>query len=354
MIHMVKILSYEDLEYMLIGAALLGAGGGGSLSEGFKTLSKVSDRIEIEDPEHIPNKAYAAVSAGMGSPLVAKYGVGDEHIYAFKHLEEYLGKKLEYVVPIELGAGNVARAIHTTYKMNRVLVDGDGAGRAVPQLNLITFTVFGIPIAPMTISDRDGNTAIILINDPDYVERLARSITAVFGGNAGIALYPMRGSDLKRAIVPKTLSRAIEIGKIIKNYRDKGICNYKEIAEKVSAYILGSGRVVSKNIETRGGFDYGYIEVKTENTVVKVYVKNENIVAIQNNKVLAMAPDLICWLSHECEPLTNADIDVDMDVAILGFKANEVLRNRRIIERFEAIYRELGLDLKYKPIEDLI
>lgn len=355
---MARVLSAQELTDMIYGAALLGAGGGGSITQGLKIIKEIIDnnrKVVIADPGELRSDELAVVSAGMGSPLAAKYGWRNEHLPAFDILEKYVGKRITYIVPIEIGAGNIAVPIHTAAFRDRVLVDGDGAGRAIPELELTTFNIYGVPISPMSISDWEGNGAILFVKDAMMAERISRHITVAFEGVAGIALYLMNGKVASEVVIPRTLTLSAKVGSILRSCREKGLDPAEALARELNAYILGMGKVVNKTIRTVGGFDVGVVEVREKNgQSLKVHLKNENIIAEKNGKVLAMAPDLVSWLSIDCTPLTNADIEVDMNVYVIGFRAHDRLRTERALKVFEHLYLDVGFKISYSPIEELV
>lgn len=343
---------------MIYGAALLGAGGGGSITQGLKIIKEIIDsgkEVLIADPSEIRDEELAVVSAGMGSPLAAKYGWRNEHLPAFDLLERFLNRGISYVVPIEIGAGNVAVPVHTAAFKKRILVDGDGAGRAIPELELTTFDIYGVPISPMSISDWEGNGAIIFAKDAMTAEKISRHITVAFEGVAGIALYLMNGEVARDVIIPGTLTLSKRIGNILRTSKERGEDAIEMLRKELNAYILGSGKVVNKTMKTIGGFDIGLVEIAEERgSKLRVHLKNENIIAERDGKILTMAPDLICWLSHDYTPLTNADIEIGMSVWVIGFRAHEKLRTERALKAFEHLYADVGFKVKYAPIEDLV
>jgi DUF917 family protein len=342
---------------MIYGAALLGAGGGGSITQGLKIIKEITDsgkEVLIADPSEVSHEELAVVSAGMGSPLAAKHGWRNEHLPAFDLLEKFLGRRISYVVPIEIGAGNVAVPVHTAAFKSRVLIDGDGAGRAIPELELTTFDIYGVPISPMSISDWEGNGAILFTKDAVTAEKISRHITMAFEGVAGIALYLMSGEVARNVIIPGTLTLSTRIGSILRTHKEKGVDPVEMLREELNAYVLGTGKVINKTMRTVGGFDVGLVEVAEEGGGrLRVYLKNENIIAERNGKILAMAPDLICWLSSNYTPLTNADIEVGMSVWVIGFKAHEKLRTEKALKAFEHLYVDVGFKTRYVPIEEL-
>jgi len=355
---MTRVLSPQELTDMIYGAALLGAGGGGSITQGLKIIREIIDGgkdVVIADPGEMRGDELAVVSAGMGSPLAAKHGWRNEHLPAFDLLEKYLGRRVSYVVPIEIGAGNIAVPIHTAAFRGRVLVDGDGAGRAIPELELTTFNIYGVPISPMSISDWEGNGAILFVKDAVAAEKISRHITIAFEGVAGIALYLMNGKVASEVVIPKSLTLSAKVGSVLRSCREEGLDPAEVLNRELDAYVLGMGKVVKKTMRTVGGFDIGVVEVREKGGQnLRVHLKNENIIAEKDGKVLAMAPDLVCWLSPDCTPLTNADVEEGMDVYVIGFKAHERLRTERALKAFEHLYLDVGFKISYSPIEELL
>ncbi len=55
------------------------------------------------------------------------------------------------------------------------VVDGDGMGRAFPELQMDTFMIYGIEPTPAVISDPRGHVAIFdKLDDPTTLERYAQ------------------------------------------------------------------------------------------------------------------------------------------------------------------------------------
>lgn len=359
---MKKKLEYSELEDIIYGAAFLGAGGGGSTVQAHSIISQIKEQdkeVALVRPEEIEDDALVVVSAGMGSPAAAKYGWRNEHLPAFemlnKYLEKELGRPIDYVIPLEIGAGNFAIPIHTAAINNLPLVDGDGAGRAIPELQLTTFDIYGIPISPMAISNWEGNGGILFVKNAHWAEMISRQVVVAFQGNAGIALYPMRGRELKEVVIPNTISLAMKVGSLLKRVKEENLEITELLVKEVNAYILGMGVVKEKTLETKGGFDFGKVIVETKEGDLNVYFKNENIIAELNGKILAIAPDLICWASIDGTPLTNVDVEKGMRVAVFGLKAHEKLRTPKALTLFEHLYNEVGFkNIKYKPLEEIL
>jgi DUF917 family protein len=232
------------------------------------------------------------------------------------------------------------------------VVDGDGAGRAVPELQLSTFDIYGITPSPMSIAGASGEGGMIFAKTALSMEVMARALCQTFGNCAGTVSYPMNGSAMKKIIVPDTMSLCEKTGRVINASKPSG----EKIAEKLRKEIgmaeFGSGVVAKKVSETRGGFDYGHVDVEGKGgSKLTVFFKNENILALKSGKVVAMIPDLVCWLSEDGEPLTNADVEKGRKVFVLGLEANKLLRTKKAIAAFHHLYSEQGYNVEYEPMQ---
>jgi DUF917 family protein len=99
------------------------------------------------------------------------------------------------------------------------VIDGDGMGRAYPELQMATFTMHGVSATPMVIVDDKGNSVLLECIDNRWTERLARSATIEMGGSVLITLYPMSGATAKKPSVRGALTLARRLGEILRESR---------------------------------------------------------------------------------------------------------------------------------------
>ena len=66
--------------------------------------------------------------------------------------------------------------------------------------------------------------------------------------------------------------------------------------------------------ETRDGFNFGEIHLKGEgdytDEAYRIWLKNENIISYRNGEVDVIAPDLICMINGEGNPMTTPNFEV--------------------------------------------
>jgi hypothetical protein len=351
---MSRKLGKEELMDLIEGATLLGAGGGGSPESALKMLDEIfkkKDFIEIVSPEEISDNARIVATAEMGSPAVwlkEEWKKG-EKLYALEKMEKLLGK-INYVVPLFIGAFAFAGASYVSATKDILLIDGDGAGKGVPEVEQTSFYLGGIPLGPMCLTDREGNSAILYSRNFSIGLDMARAICAVYGSSASAVCYPMNGKQLKATVIPNTLSFSEKVGRALREAREEKTDVVEAALKAVDGYLLAKGKVKKKTEEIKATYDIG--KVKLEGIVVEYMY--ENIIAWKGNKPIAMFPDLMCWLGLDGRPLTNADLKEGMEVALIGKKAHEKWRTIEGLILSTSYLKILGCKEEYKPIEELI
>ncbi|MCT4604774.1 MAG: DUF917 domain-containing protein [Marinisporobacter sp.] len=388
----------KELEYFVLGGALLGCGGGGSLKIGEKLVQRIIDNIEkkgmpisiVQSDDKKLLDTQGAVVALMGSPQ--KLDHTDDltsPLKALQALAKYKNQKASFCLPIELGAVNslVPLLVASEADEDILVVDADGAKRAVPQLENTTYghPKTGVSISPSAIANEQSmdhpQNNIEMVLDlckntktvesiPKSLEDLAREILCLnqFDQLGGLATYPMEGKDIKAASIDQTFSLIYYLGEAIYNAA-KG--------EKVQAVLSFLDSInwnhytfngFIKKItfpQSKGGFDKGIVEIEKNDAsgdVLIISIENENLFAEVHNtnnkevKKWAMAPDLICYMTED-GPLSNVEIvtkKVGTPITIVGLPTDEKMRNDYIIEGFMDILKELNFyNGEYISIEKL-
>src|SRR3954453_2104780 len=183
----------SELDDLAVGAAILGTGGGGNPYVG-QLLARAAIRadgpVAIVDVEEVPDDALVVPSAMMGAPtvIVEKLPSGEEALAAFTTLQAHLGREITHTMPIEAGGLNSTMPFTVAARLGIPVVDADGMGRAFPEVQMVTATIYGISATPMALADEKGNRVLLdRTVDNRWTERLARSITVDMGSPAALA-----------------------------------------------------------------------------------------------------------------------------------------------------------------------
>jgi len=357
-----RLFHAEDLQDVAVGAAVLGTGGGGDPYIG-KLMAMQAIRqhgpVEVIDVDELGDEDVLAPAAMMGAPtvMVEKLPNGTEIVTAFRSLEEYLGRPIAAVLCGEAGGLNSTVPFIVAAEMGLPLVDGDGMGRAFPELQMVTFTLHGVRATPMVMADDKGNSVLLHTVDNHWTERLARSATVEMGGAALIAFYAMDGRTAKRAIVRGTVTLAADIGRAIREARAAKRSPIEAVRQRVGAYRLFSAKIMDVDRRTVGGFARG--EARLEGVdedagrSFRIQFQNEFLVALEGDEVLVSTPDLITLLDADSgEPITTESLRFGFRVVALGIPSDPQWRTDAGLALVGPRY--FGYDIDYRPVEDRV
>lgn len=187
---MSRILKEQDLVNVIYGATVLGAGGGGSATGGMDLLNKYKEmnpckpiELTLLDPKEMDDDAYAAITAGMGSPkaLLGKdftpYAVNS--FEALVDMAAKMGRKLKYCCAVEMGGFNTFVPMLISLLKGIPFIDADGAARAVPALDTLLLHVNGLDTSPLAMADHKNNRLEIVLadaRDANKAQRKARLV----------------------------------------------------------------------------------------------------------------------------------------------------------------------------------
>jgi hypothetical protein len=288
----------------------------------------------------------------------SKYTEKERIAKSIIELSEYTGKKINAVVPLELGGASTPGCIGAGISIGIPTVDGDYTGRAIPEIPQTTPYLNGFPLWPLAVVDEFGNTSIIK-DAMNYrvVEKMGKKISEVAFGLTGDTGFLLTGKEMKKAILPGTLSKSLMLGRLIREARESGKDPVKTIVEELKGWLLIKGTLTKKETENKEGYYWGEHTVTGENDYegdkVKVWFKNENHVCWKNDKVIATSPDSIIVINSETgEPITNPNLKEGDKVAVFGIEAVEGFRSEKGIGILGPKY--FGFEFDYVPIEDLV
>ena len=361
-------IGLEHVEDLARGAAILGTGGGGDPYLGGLMLRQAlldGHTVELIDVESLHDDDFVAPFGMMGAPtvIVEKIPNGAEMVAALRTLERFAGSDAKAVLCAEIGGVNALLPLVLAARCGLPVVDGDGMGRAFPQLQMTTYHIFGVSAGPMVMADEYGNTVLIDAEQSTEVERLGRSMVVAMGGSCSICLYPMRGRDAKRSLVRSTLSLALGLGRTVREARGKSADPFKSLLNYLrdTEYyqhcdVLFEGKVVDLLRETSGGWAMGQIVLEGLGSCLgrrlSVQFQNEHLVAREGDRVLAIVPDLVAVLdAATAEPITTEGLKYGQRVAVLGISAAPIMRSPQALAVFGP--QAFGLSDPFTPLEQL-
>jgi DUF917 family protein len=349
------------LERIAIGAGILGTGGGGNPYLGklhALQLLRAGQRIQVANLDEVPDDALVTSVGGMGAPVIGieRLKRGDEALNAMRALERHIGRSFTYVIPGEIGGANAINPMIVAAQSGLPIVDGDGMGRAFPELQMDTFSIDGIPAAPGAICDIRGHVAIFDgFSDPVVLERYARAVTIEMGGSAGYAFPVMSGAEVKRSAIPDTISLAVRVGDAVSSARGRHDDPVDDVLAVTGGKRLFSGKIVDVERRLAGGFARGVLSLAgigpDENRTLKIDLQNEYLIArTGDGEVLAVVPDLVCLVDADtADPITTEVVRYGLRVVVLGIPAPEQLKTPAALAVVGP--GAFGYDIKFVPLQ---
>ena len=341
-------LTREDLRKTATGACFLGSGGGGTLQsalgliEHFRAGEYYSeDTVEVVKVEDA-TEGDAVVVAYIGAPAkISHAAYPDGPVQAVIQVSNHLrkqGRRLAYIVPAETGALGFTVACLVAAKLGLKVVDADGAGRAVPSLPQLTFSITeGLSPNPAIVVNQDKNLCItvsanILPNVDDHacnapeqglhaariedlskiIDNLMRPIISEpdFDQFGGLALWIMTPEQMPKALpIRDTLWKAHALGASLPDFAgsDDLLAYLKEKLDITARRLFGPARLTSVEINTEGGFDIGNVDFTDNGNTCTVQYQNESLLVRLGpaQEVLCTAPDSIAYFLEPSETGPN-------------------------------------------------
>jgi DUF917 family protein len=327
-----RTIKAEDMEDIATGGAVLGTGGGGDPYIGKLMAQQAIKRygpVNIIDVDELADDALVVPVAMMGAPTVMteKLPQGEELINAFRQLEQLLGKKIDAVLCGEAGGVNSTTPFVVAAMTGLPLVDGDGMGRAYPELQMVSFSMHGVSATPMVLCDDKGNSLVLDTVSNSWTERLARAATVEMGGSALLAFYSMSGAVAKKAVIRGTLTLCGEIGATLRNAKAEHRDPVAAIVEKLGAQQIFHGRIKDIDRRTVGGFARGTAKFEGveewRGHSFQLDFQNEFLVATRDDEILVTTPDLITVLEAESGlPVTTDALRYGLRLVALALPCN--------------------------------
>lgn len=355
-------VSAGEMDAIALGGAFLGTGGGGDPHIG-KLMAKAAiaehGPVDVIDVGDVSDDALCVPVAMMGAPtvMVEKLPRGDEANEALRQLETFLGRKADALICIEAGGLNSTIPFAVAAATGLPLIDGDGMGRAFPELQMVSFTMHGIAATPMVIADEKGNSSVINTISNQWTERIARAQTVEMGGAALVALYPMSGAQMKKGILRNTLSLVREVGEMIEAERKAHRNPAEALTARLGGRRLFTGRVIDIERRTTGGFARGKATLKGMDADVghtfSVEFQNEFLIARDDaGNTLATTPDLICALDADGGlPVTTEQLRFGLAVSFVGVPSDPQWRTEAGLGLVGPSY--FGYDQAFVPVESI-
>ncbi len=371
-----RLETLQDCKDLILGCQFMATGGGGGVEWGlsmFKEALAEGVPLEWVDADDIPDDALTVTPYGMGSiaPMsdetraeIARLGLEDRLGHrsmeeAVRELGRYLGRPVGCLVPAELGPGNTPAPLVTGARMGIPVVDGDYAGRAIPDEMQGTPYLYGKHSWPFSSVDAWGNVAIIKYTvSPQMLERIGKMLAVAAYGSTTQAATPLPGREMKEIDLPDAQAQPQAIGRAMRRAAEGGDDPIAAALEVTGGWRLFEGVVTGKEWEDRDGYMFGTTHIRGtgdyEGQTLDVWFKNENHVSWLNGRPWVCSPDILSLLYRDTgEGTNNACIEEGDELVAVGLKGLEAFRTPFGLDKASGP-RYFGFDIEYVPIEQLV
>ena len=296
--------------------------------------------------------------AGIGAPTISfeKPDGLEEGLRAVRAVEKSNGRRIYGVMTDEIGGANAMEPMVVGAVSDLPVVDVDAMGRAFPETQMNTFSIYGVRPTPCALTDEKGNVVVFTeAASPAWLEKMARSLTTTMGCTATLAFAPVRGDQLRAFGIQHSISQSWHIGNAILEARRAKVDPIRAILACENGKLLFRGKVRDLHRSTSGGFAHGHLQLagfgRDADSEMHIAFQNENLIARRNDRVVAAVPDLITILETETgRPISTEEMRYGLRVAVLGLPCSPLLCTRRALAVVGPA--AFGYQVTYEPLGD--
>jgi uncharacterized protein len=338
----------SDVTALALGSTVLGCGGGGNSYYGqlvARRLLSDDTAVPVIDVDQMDPESFAITPAAVGATLVAlekppslvalRAGL-DSVKNAFKG-------RISAFFAAEIGGLQCIFPLLMAAEAGLPVLDGDGMGRAFPELQMTTFSIYGTThgLPHALSSDRglisahpighDDNTVPHRPGDPPGIqfERAVRKICTEQGGLIYlVSLFDQK--SLSRTMVKGSLSLALRIGRAIESARGENRDPISAIIDAADGQRFISGKITDVERQFHAGHDWGTVRLEgveeERGRHAEIAFKNEYLILKLDSEVALTVPDLITLAETETGTPVSTDIlRPGLRVTVLGLPASPLL-----------------------------
>lgn len=359
-----KSIDLDHLDDLALGSVFLATGGGGDPHVPQLIAREAIKRhgsAQVIQPQELADDAFVVTIGSVGAPTVSLELLPslDDAARTLEAFEKHVGKKVDAVASFEIGGGNSLIPLVAAVGNGIPVIDGDGMGRALPEAQMMSYPIAGVKPTPAVAYDYSGNTVAFDVSTTAIYERYIRSYAMAAGGMVTAAEHPMTGAELKRSIIPGTLSFSVRLGRTLRENRGQADGLLAPLQAIFADSIYGecrhifTGKVTDKATRIIGGYDIGEATIEPfdgKGEALKVNIKNEYLLATKGGRVVASVPDLITIVDFEtAAPINGERLRYGQRVSVFATGCPQFYRSEAALKVVAP--RCFGFDVDYVPIE---
>ena len=349
-----ELLNERRLRELVYGAAVLGAGGGGSIEAGLaagrQALAEGRPRI-VRIEELSPPTRVVTLSVVGSVTRMAGDQPRPRHGAALRRLAHIDKEPIGAMVSSEVGPQAVTYGWRESAAMGVPIVDAPCNGRAHPLGLMGSLGLHRHPryvTSTVAIGGNGGDhtrVELVLRAPVAQASEMVRQVAGISGLPLAVARNPLPAAYVKKHAAVGGLSYARDVGKIVLNELSHGLpALLGRLQEWTGGLVLSEGRVSSVALTENNGFTIGRILLREPNGAeCSVAVCNEYLALQRSGSLLAAFPDLITLFDCESAiPLSTPDVKEGTRVAVFGIprlrlKLGSTMKDERLLRPIERL-----------------
>jgi DUF917 family protein len=335
----------SDVAAFTLGCTVLGCGGGGNSYYGqlvARRVLKDDSPVRVIDVDEMDTDSFAITSAAVGAPLVALEKAPSLIALraGLESIKSALKGRVTAFFSIEIGGLQCIFPLLLAAEAGLPLLDGDGMGRAFPELQMTTMSIYGTTRGlPHALSSDRGMLPFPAVShappSPDeppgiQFERAIRKVCTDEGGFIYLTSV-FDHKSLSRTLVRGTLSLAMRIGRAVESARQDGDDPIDAIVSAGDGRKLLTGKIIDVERQFRAGHDWGTVRIEgvdeDRGRAAEIAFKNEYLIAKVDGEVVLTVPDLITLAETETGiPVSTDILRPGLRITVLGLPASPLLK----------------------------
>jgi|GEM_PF-899542 len=287
-------LELDSLPALATGFALLGSGGGGGTTMLELVLRDSPDwPISLYDVADLDPDLPVLGAAFVGSTILLgeRLPGADPFARLIAAAERWLGYRVPVVCSLEGGGLNGLAPF--TLAGERIIVDADLTGRAVPALDQMSLLVDGVPNIIVTCDTGAGGVALVDTGRALDIERIVRAATVQAGGTGGMVFAGFTVGALREHAIVGNAAHALKLGTAFLSAETGPL---GDLAAVLGGRLLAEGRITAIEIDERDPHVKIFGIEGSAGEVHRLVARSESLAMMTDGRLEAAAPDLVVVL----------------------------------------------------------
>jgi len=362
-----KLFKESDLRLIVNGASFLASGGGGSVSAAHNVIDNImsfSESIYVASVDELSSDAKLMMVCGVGAPDAKDMNFKNSPGYAVAAIESMTQETFSHVFPIEVGAMNSVIPMLVCAQKGLVFIDGDGAGRSVPQMSMCTYAECDFSCSNTIVVSESNQSFPLHPKNNEQLESQVRNVVSTELDDIGTTgTWSVTGSEIQKkdAIVKGSISLARTIGAAMESGQPlDNVCSALNSFYPDYKVIMTNAKVIDSTNQVKNGFDIGTVTFQDVNNplrIQKTFFVNESLLAAvyEGNQLVSVmiGPDMLCSMGVDGQPMTNSEIcadfskGIDVHVSLVWVQAVDAIRTPQMRDAYiKLIVEKFGDEAK--------